>query len=268
MFGACFGLDLTGLSELASFASEHGCNDVTRDQPPTTAVMLESGVTEIIAAAQANRQNGPSGTASNSKGEVMQDNHLSDEQQKATIDLYVRHAACTEYTDFPIMYWALVPVWTAITFTWVALSFQIHSAFATTIHSVMTVVPVLKLMDVLISAYLWMDCVDSGSFSIPAVLAWVAIRSLYQPFFMLMFLLLAHGWCILCREMSRAASMRISAVVSTLYICLALNFLYAGNYWSVRFLVSFARICFKPRLSSENVAMPLLKPELNNTGGW
>ena len=59
---------------------------------------------------------------------------------------------------------------------------------------------------------------------------------------MLMFLLLAHGWCILCRDMSRVASLRISAVVSTLYICLALNFLYAGNYWWVVTFVTLSAV--------------------------
>jgi len=63
------------------------------------------------------------------------------------------------------------------------------------------------------------------------VLAWVAIRSLYEPFFMLIFLLIANGWCILRRDMSRATSLTISVVTSSLYVVLALNFLYAGNFW-------------------------------------
>eukprot|EP01050_Picozoa_sp_SAG11_P005991 SAG11_NODE_447_length_9395_cov_4.121665_8_plen_106_part_00 len=61
---------------------------------------------------------------------------------------------------------------------------------------------------------------------------------------MLMFLLLAHGWCILCRDMSRVASLRISAVVSTLYVCLALNFLYAGSFWWVVAVVTLSAVMY------------------------
>lgn len=49
----------------------------------------EQGVAEIIRAART-----PGGKAS----------------RNATIDLNVKHAACTDYTQFPIMYWALVSV--------------------------------------------------------------------------------------------------------------------------------------------------------------
>lgn len=118
-----------------------------------------------------------------------------------TVDLHVTLSACGNYGQFPAMYWSLVPLWTGLAFVWIALSCQLHSSFATTIHSVMAVVPVLKLFDVVISAWLWTDCVAKGTFSTSAVLAWVAIRSLYEPFFMLIFLLIANGWCILRRDM-------------------------------------------------------------------
>ena len=151
--------------------------------------------------------------------------------RNVTVDLLVTASACGNYGQFPAMFWSLVPLWTGLAFVWIALSCQIHASFATTIHSVMAVVPVLKLMDVAISAWLWTDCVASGTFSTSAVLAWVAIRSLYEPFFILIFLLIANGWCILRRDMSRATSLTISVVTSSLYVVLALNFLYAGNFW-------------------------------------
>jgi hypothetical protein len=145
------------------------------------------------------------------------------------VDLHVTLSACGNYGQFPAMYWSLVPLWTGLAFVWIALSGQMHSSFATTIHSVMTVIPVLKVMDVAISAWLWTDCVASGTFSTSAVLAWVAIRSLYEPFFMLIFLLIANGWCILRRDMPRTTSLTISVVITSLYLVLALNFLYAGE---------------------------------------
>lgn len=146
-----------------------------------------------------------------------------------TVDFHVTLSACGNYGQFPAMYLSLVPLWTGLAFVWIALSCQVHSSFATTIHSVMTVVPVLKVLDVVISAWLWTDCVASGKFSTPAVLAWVAIRSLYEPFFMLVFLLIANGWCILRRDMPRSTSIIISVVITSLYLVLALNFLYAGQ---------------------------------------
>eukprot|EP01043_Picozoa_sp_COSAG02_P059051 COSAG02_NODE_7454_length_3006_cov_3.264534_4_plen_331_part_00 len=146
-----------------------------------------------------------------------------------TVDFHVTLSACGNYGQFPAMYLSLVPLWTGLAFVWIALSCQVHSSFATTIHSVMTVVPVLKVLDVVISAWLWTDCVASGKFSTPAVLAWVAIRSLYEPFFMLVFLLIANGWCILRRDMPRSTSITISVVITSLYLVLALNFLYAGH---------------------------------------
>jgi hypothetical protein len=146
-----------------------------------------------------------------------------------TVDFHVTLSACGNYGQFPAMYLSLVPLWTGLAFVWIALSCQVHSSFATTIHSVMTVVPVLKVLDVVISAWLWTDCVASGKFSTAAVLAWVAIRSLYEPFFMLVFLLIANGWCILRRDMPRSTSITISVVITSLYLVLALNFLYAGQ---------------------------------------
>ena len=152
-------------------------------------------------------------------------------QVNVTVDLHVTLSACGNYGQFPALYWSLVPLWTGLAFVWIALSCQVHSSFATALHSVMAMVPVLKLFDVVISAYLWTDCVAKGTFSTSAVLAWVAIRSLYDPFFMLIFLLIANGWCILRRDMPRSTSLTISATITTLYLVLAVNFINAGNLW-------------------------------------
>jgi hypothetical protein len=250
LFGKCYSAGSRGIESLKSDSRQHGCLNITAK--PTPAIFLDTGVADIVAAAR------------------YQIRH-QDTLRNITVDLNVKHAACTDNTYFPLMYWALVPVWTAITVIWIALSFQIHSNFATTIHSVMTVVPVLKLMDVVISAWLWMDCVDTGSFSIPAVLAWVAVRSLYQPFFMLMFLLLAHGWCILCRDMSRIASLRISLVVTALYLCLALNFVYAGSYWWLVATVTLSAIMYsmvkiQKFIQDLRERMASMQPEINFQG--
>jgi len=113
----------------------------------------------------------------------------------------------------------------------VGFSCQLHASFATTIHSVMALVPLLKLLDVAVSASLWTDCIASGTFSVAMVLAWVAVKSVYEPFVSLVLLLITHGWCTVRRDMPRAASLTVLAAVCMLYVALALNFLYAGKYW-------------------------------------
>lgn len=48
---------------------------------------------------------------------------------------------------------------------------------------------------------------------------------------MLVLLLIAHGWCVLYRDLHRGTSACIAAAVTALYLSLALNFLLAGNAW-------------------------------------
>jgi hypothetical protein len=144
----------------------------------------------------------------------------------ASVDLLVRVSACAHFEYLPTLYWSLVPVWTCSAVVWIALSCQVHASFATTIHSVMTVVPVIKLLECVICGWLWTDCVASGTFSVATVLAWVAVRSLYEPFLLLVLLLIAHGWCTLRRDMPRATALAILAAITVLYIVLAFNFLH------------------------------------------
>ena len=137
-----------------------------------------------------------------------------------------RQPACRQYMRLPGLYWALVPIWSCLGLLWVGLSCQLHASFATTIHSVMALVPLLKLLDVAVSATLWTDCVASGTFSVAMVLAWVAVKSVYEPFISLTLLLIAHGWCTVRRDMPRATSLTVLAAVCSLYVALAVNFLY------------------------------------------
>eukprot|EP01048_Picozoa_sp_COSAG05_P001371 COSAG05_NODE_46_length_25233_cov_40.235741_9_plen_372_part_00 len=137
-----------------------------------------------------------------------------------------RQPACRQYTRLPVLYWALVPLWSCLGLLWVGFSCQLHASFATTIHSVMALVPLLKLLDVAVSASLWTDCIASGTFSVAMVLAWVAVKSVYEPFVSLVLLLITHGWCTVRRDMPRAASLTVLAAVCMLYVALALNFLY------------------------------------------
>mmetsp|Transcript_63098 Transcript_63098/g.199653 ORF Transcript_63098/g.199653 Transcript_63098/m.199653 type:complete len:212 (+) Transcript_63098:185-820(+) len=138
----------------------------------------------------------------------------------------------SRYKPIPTIYWISFVAWTLVLAAWSFANFWKRGRQISNLQRLITFVPCIKFPVLALSFGFWLPCTQGIACNSWIAFGILCFRVFLEVAYFVVFLLIAHGWCITRASLTRREARSIAATVGVLYLSLA-----GFNIWSDLFIL-------------------------------
>lgn len=124
------------------------------------------------------------------------------------------------YKPLPFLYFGLLMAWTVLVAIWALNTWSKRQWQTSNLQWVLTSVPVLKALVLGLSFVFWYSCLNLSACSFWVAFGVFVTRIFFETACFIAFLLISHGYCIMCEQLPVSERRSIAGLSSILYLTL------------------------------------------------
>ncbi|KAF2951642.1 uncharacterized protein [Oryza sativa Japonica Group] len=171
-------------------------------------------------------------------------------------------ALSTAYQPLPSLYLGFLAIWAASGFSWAFSSWRSrHFQQVNNLQWILALVPLIKALQMALSFLFWYSCVHLQTCSLWMSFGVYVTGILFQTASFVSFMLISHGYCIMCERLSIRERRTTAGLGCLLYLSL-IGYKAAVPYFTVFLLINyFMSFYIIFRRTSQNLMV--LREQLN-----
>ncbi|KAL5226462.1 hypothetical protein ABZP36_014727 [Zizania latifolia] len=168
-------------------------------------------------------------------------------------------ALSSAYQPLPTLYLGFLAIWAASGFSWAFSSWRNrHFQQANNLQWILALVPLIKALQMALSFLFWYSCVHLQTCSLWMSFGVYVTGILFQTASFVSFMLISHGYCIMCERLSIRERRTTAGLGCLLYLSL-IGYKAAVPYFTVFLLINyFASFYVIFRRTSQNLLLVFL----------
>ncbi|KAG2599778.1 hypothetical protein PVAP13_5KG431600 [Panicum virgatum] len=157
------------------------------------------------------------------------------------------------YQPLPSLYLGFLAIWAASGFSWAFSSWRNRHFQVNNLQWILALVPLIKALQMALSFLFWYSCVHLQTCSLWMSFGAYVTGILFQTASFVSFMLISHGYCIMCERLS-IRERRTTAVLGCLLYLSLVGYKAAVPYFTVFLLINyFASFYIIFRRTSQNL---------------
>ncbi|RCV26723.1 hypothetical protein SEVIR_5G272600v4 [Setaria viridis] len=157
------------------------------------------------------------------------------------------------YQPLPSLYLGFLAIWAASGFSWAFSSWRNRHFQVNNLQWILALVPLIKALQMALSFLFWYSCVHLQTCSLWMSFGAYVTGILFQTASFVSFMLISHGYCIMCERLS-IRERRTTAVLGCLLYLSLIGYKAAVPYFTVFLLINyFASFYIIFRRTSQNL---------------
>ncbi|EEE55171.1 hypothetical protein OsJ_02996 [Oryza sativa Japonica Group] len=170
-------------------------------------------------------------------------------------------ALSTAYQPLPSLYLGFLAIWAASGFSWAFSSWRSRHFQVNNLQWILALVPLIKALQMALSFLFWYSCVHLQTCSLWMSFGVYVTGILFQTASFVSFMLISHGYCIMCERLSIRERRTTAGLGCLLYLSL-IGYKAAVPYFTVFLLINyFMSFYIIFRRTSQNLMV--LREQLN-----
>ncbi|EEC71264.1 hypothetical protein OsI_03254 [Oryza sativa Indica Group] len=170
-------------------------------------------------------------------------------------------ALSTAYQPLPSLYLGFLAIWAASGFSWAFSSWRSRHFQVNNLKWILALVPLIKALQMALSFLFWYSCVHLQTCSLWMSFGVYVTGILFQTASFISFMLISHGYCIMCERLSIRERRTTAGLGCLLYLSL-IGYKAAVPYFTVFLLINyFMSFYIIFRRTSQNLMV--LREQLN-----